>query len=141
MEKNNQTGNNKEMAQKKAEIRKKERTNNMDRVRNNERKAMKRAIWKAPEEVQDCLRDIVKQVTREEERGGSFASMDDFIDRMMAADMDIHAFTMIGQYIPMKFPGNGDAGMLRAVLALRGYDPDYSVTPNMKYYMKELVFD
>ena len=43
------------------------------------------AIKKAPIEVRRCLQDSMERVSREEERGGRFASMDDFIDRMLAA--------------------------------------------------------
>lgn len=99
-------------------------------------KEIMEAIKKAPIEVRHCLQDSMERVSREEERGGRFASMDDFIDRMLAAEMDVHAFTVIGQYIPMKFPGNGDACMLRAVLALRGYDPDYSVAPEIQIFYR-----
>lgn len=91
-------------------------------------------IRNAPSEACSCLSKSMKQVRQEVERGGKFTTIDNFIDRMLAAGMDIHAFTIIGKYIPMKFSGDGDARMLRAVLALRGYDPDYSVAPEIITY-------
>ena len=91
-------------------------------------------IQNAPSEARSCLSKSMKQVRQEVERGGKFTTIDNFIDRMLAAGMDIHAFTIIGKYIPMKFSGDGDASMLRAVLALRGYDPDYSVAPEIITY-------
>lgn len=91
-------------------------------------------IRKVPVEARNCLRETVKLVEDEYKKGGKFTSIDNFIDRMFARHMDLHAFTIFGQYIPMRFSGNGDARMLRAVLALRGYDPDYSVAPDIEVF-------
>ena len=92
------------------------------------------AIKQVPADVRNCLRETVKLVEDEYESGGKFTSIDDFIDRMFERHMDLHAFTIFGKYIPMSFSGNGDASMLRAVLALRGFDPDYSVAPDIEVY-------
>ena len=34
----------------------------------------------------------------------------------------------------MEFPGGGDETMLRPVLALMGYDPEYSAAPDIEVY-------
>ena len=41
---------------------------------------------------------------------------------------------MIEKYVPMRFPNGGEAAMLRTMLAFMGYDPDYSVLPDIEVY-------
>lgn len=65
---------------------------------------------------------------------GEFASIEDFILRMMNANLDIHAFTVLSDWLPMEFPGGGDETMLRPVLALMGHDPEYTVGPEIEVY-------
>ncbi|MDD5791339.1 MAG: hypothetical protein PUD22_02010 [Erysipelotrichaceae bacterium] len=101
-----------------------------------DKKIISDSINNAPESVKCCLEDCVHRIEREEERNGAFASIDDFIDRMLNADMDIHAFSIIGEYLTITFPGNGNASMLRAVIALRGLDPDYAILPEIEVYAK-----
>lgn len=95
-----------------------------------------KAVEETPRLFRNCVIVCLNEIEREEREHGEFASVDDFIDRMLAAHMDIHGFTVAAKYLPLRFPGNGDAGMLRAVLALRGYDPDYMEAPRIQTYVK-----
>lgn len=74
---------------------------------------------------------IVKKIEEESKKNGAYRSVEDFIQRMLAANLDIHAFSIIAEHIPMEFPNNGNSTMLRPVLALMGYDPDYTVLPEV----------
>ena len=81
-----------------------------------------------------CLEYSMELIELESKRNGEFLSIQDFITRMLNSNLDIHAFSFLEKYVPMRFPNNGDNTMLRAVLALMGYDPDYSAAPDIKVY-------
>lgn len=107
-------------------------TNN--KITNN--KMIKDSINNAPENAKNCLEYCISKMEHEEQSGGEFKSIDDFIDRMLNAGLDIHAFSIISEYLPITFPGNGNASMLRVVIALRGWDPDYTELPQIDVYSK-----
>ena len=73
-------------------------------------------------------------IEAESKRNGEYSSIQDFITRMLNANLDIHAFSILEKHVPMRFPDNGDNTMFRPVLALMGYDPDYSAAPDIKVY-------
>lgn len=101
-------------------------------------KEMKKDIMsKIPCDAEKCLKYIIARIEEESGKNGDFLSIQDFITRMFKANLDIHAFTVIAEYIPMKFPNGGDATMLRTVLAFMGYDPDYSDAPDIEIYPPE----
>ncbi len=81
-----------------------------------------------------CLEYIMELIETESKKNGEYASIQDFIVRMLNANLDIHAFTILEKYVPMRFPNNGDNSMFRPVLALMGYDPDYSAAPDIEVY-------
>lgn len=84
--------------------------------------------------VRKCLKYTIEKIEAEHAKNGEFASIEDFIRRMLGAGLDIHAFTVLSEWLEMEFPGDGDETMLRPVLALMGYDPDFSAAPDIEVY-------
>lgn len=101
---------------------------------NYSKEIMEKDINKLPVRVKKCLKYTIKLIEAERYQNGEFASIEDFITRMLKRNLDIHSFSVLAEYIPIKFPHNGDATMLRPMLALMGYDPDYSAAPDIKTY-------
>ncbi len=101
-------------------------------VFNNE--AKNKALAVTNFQVQKCLKYTLEKIEREHAENGEFTSIEDFIRRMLKANLDIHAFTVLAEWMPMQFPGGGDETMLRPVLALMGYDPEYSAAPDIEVY-------
>lgn len=85
-------------------------------------------------QVHKCLEYTMEKIEREHTENGEFASIEDFIRRMLKANLDIHAFTVLSDWLPMEFPGGGNQTMLRPVLALMGYDPEYTAAPDIEVY-------
>ena len=98
------------------------------------KEAKEKALKETDFQVQKCLKYTLEKIERECAENGEFVSVEDFILRMLKANLDIHAFTILSDWMPMEFPGNGDAKMLRPVLALMGYDPEYSAAPDIEVY-------
>lgn len=98
------------------------------------KEAKEKALAGTTFQVHKCLEYTLEKIEREYEENGDFTSIEDFITRMLNANLDIHAFTVLADWMPMEFPGNGDATMLRPVLALMGYDPEYSAAPDIEVY-------
>lgn len=94
----------------------------------------KEVMGKASPQVRECLKYTIEKMEKESRLNGDFVSIEDFVKRMLKANLDIHAFSVLAEHMPMEFPGNGDTTMLRAVLALMGYDPDYATAPDIEVY-------
>jgi len=98
------------------------------------REKKREILRNAPVNARKCLSYTLEKINKEYDRNGKFLSIQDFITRMFQVNLDIHAFTVIEKYVPMRFQNGGDATMLRAMLALMGYDPDYSDAPDIEVY-------
>lgn len=98
------------------------------------KEAKEKALTEASFQVYKCLKYTMEKIEKEHMENGEFASMEDFIRRMLKANLDIHAFTVLSDWLRMEFSGGGDETMLRPVLALMGYDPEYSAAPDIEVY-------
>lgn len=98
------------------------------------KEAKEKALAETTFQVHKCLEYTMEKIEREHAMNGEFASIEDFIRRMLNANLDIHAFTVLSEWLPMQFPGGGDGTMLRPVLALMGYDPEYTAAPDIEVY-------
>ncbi|MBR3769673.1 MAG: hypothetical protein IKL06_03980 [Lachnospiraceae bacterium] len=98
------------------------------------REKKREILRNAPVNARKCVSYTLEKIDKEYDRNGKFLSIQDFITRMLNANLDIHAFTVIEKYVPMRFPNGGEAAMLRTMLAFMGYDPDYSVLPDIEVY-------
>jgi len=98
------------------------------------KEAKEKVLLETTFQVHKCLEYTMDKIEREHEENGEFLSIEDFIRRMLKANLDIHAFTVLSDWLPMEFPGDGDETMLRQVLALMGYDPEYTAAPDIEVY-------
>lgn len=98
------------------------------------KEAKVKALAETTFQVHKCLEYTTEKIEREYAENGTFVSIEDFIRRMLKANLDIHAFTVLSDWLPMEFPGGGNEKMLRPVLALMGYDPEYSAAPDIEVY-------
>lgn len=91
-----------------------------------------RQLSEGPISTRRCIDYTLEKVERERKEHGDFATVQEFITRMLAAGLDIHSFTVLEKYVPMTFEEHGSSAMFRPLLALMGYDPDFSDGPDVE---------